>query len=125
MVYELKPRDQTAVLEALREGTYEAIATSSQGALDELVHLAIELEVFEALELLKVKRQREGIPDTLLLRTAAVLPFVGEIGLSVAAGRLLQDAAILLQLGYSVEHIQEGFNGRYRSEAGQEGKARP
>jgi hypothetical protein len=41
MVYELKPRDQTAVLEALREGTYEAIATSSQGALDELVHLAL------------------------------------------------------------------------------------
>ena len=54
MIYELKPRDQTAVLEALQEGTYEAIATSSQGALDELVHLAIELGVFEALELLKV-----------------------------------------------------------------------
>ena len=125
MIYELKPRDQTAVLEALREGTYEAIATSSQGALDELVHLAIELGVFEALELLKVKRQREGIPDELLLRAAAVLPFVEAIGLSVAAGRLLQDAAILLQLGYSIEHIQKGFNGRYRSEAGREEKARP
>jgi hypothetical protein len=125
MVYELKPRDQTAVLEALQQGEYEAIATSSQGALDELVHLAIELGVFEALEVLKVGRQREGIPDKLLLRTLAVLPFVEAIGLSVAAGRLLQDAGILLRLGYSIEHIREGFNGRHGGEGGPEGKARP
>jgi hypothetical protein len=45
--------------------------------------------------------------------------------LSAAAGRLFQDAAILLQLGYEIEHIQAGFNERYRGEAGPEEKARP
>jgi len=43
---------------------YEAIATTSQGALDELVHLAVELGVWEALKVIKVHRQRNGIPTT-------------------------------------------------------------
>jgi len=77
------------------------------------VHLAIEVGVFDALKLIEVQRERQGIPDELLLRTASVLPLVEAMGLSAAAGELFQDAAILLQLGYSIRQVQEGFNDRH------------
>jgi soluble P-type ATPase len=76
MTLEVKRQDQAEVLEALRRGEYEAITTSGQGAMDELVYLALELGVFKALELIEVDRQRAGIPDELLIRVLAVLPFV-------------------------------------------------
>jgi len=123
MDYVLRREDRAAVLKALQAGEYEAIATSGQTALDELAHLAIELGVFEALKLIQVRRDREGIPDELLLRAIAVLPFVEALGLSAAAGALFKDAAILLQLGYSIEHIQNGFNGRHRKPGGEVSKA--
>jgi len=115
MPYELKRQDREVVLEALQRGEYEAIATSGQGALDALVHLAIEVGVFEALSVITITREREGVPDALLLRTLAILPFVEGIGLSAAAGRLFEDAAILLQLGYTIEQVQEGFNDRHHA----------
>ncbi|MEA3406501.1 MAG: hypothetical protein U9R48_00280 [Chloroflexota bacterium] len=103
MTYKLRRENRAEVLEALRKGEYEAIATSGQSAVDALVHLAIEIGVFEALEVIEVEREREGIPDDLLLRTLSVLPFVEAIGLSASAGRLFEDAAILLQIGFSIE----------------------
>ena len=120
MVRAWKRQDRAAVLERLKEGDYDAITTSSQSALDELVHLSIELGVFDVLEVLQVKRERQGIPDVLLLRTLFVLPFVEAMGLSAAAGSLFKDAAILLQLGYTLVDLQEGFNGRRRGEGAEE-----
>ena len=116
MTYKLRRENRTEVLKALREGEYEAIATSGQSAVDALVHLAIEIGVFEALEVIEVEREREGIPDDLLLRTLSVLPFVEAIGLSASAGRLFEDAAILLQIGFSIEQVQNGFNQRHRGQ---------
>ena len=75
--------------------------TSRQGALDTLAYLAAELGVLDAVDCIEVEREREGIPDVLLLRTLAVLPFVEALGVSAAADMLFEDAAILLQLGYS------------------------
>jgi hypothetical protein len=49
MTLELKRHDQAEALEALRRGEYEAITTSGQGALDELIHLALELGVAQQL----------------------------------------------------------------------------
>ena len=125
MAYALKRQDQVGVLAALASGEYEAIATSGQSVADELVHLCIELGVFEALKCLEVRREREGIPDELLLRTLAVLPFVEALGLSAAAGHLFQDAAILLQIGYEIAEVQEGFNGRHNSAGTDEKTSRP
>jgi len=119
MEYALVRHDRATVLSALQAGEYEAIAASGQGALDELVHLAIDVGVFEALKLLCVARERDGIPDELLLRTASVLPFVEAIGMSAAAGELFKDAAILLEIGYSIRQVQEGFNHRHRGEEGE------
>ena len=117
MSWEWRRNDRAGVLECLQRGEYEAIATTSQGALDELVHLAVELGVWEALKVIKVHRQRNGIPDHLLLRTLSVLPFVEAMGLSAGGETLFQDAAILMQLGYTVDHIQQGFNRRHASES--------
>jgi hypothetical protein len=125
MALKLKRQDQAEVLEALQEGEYEAITTSGQGALDELVHLAIELGIFEALEVIQVERERAGIPDELLLRVLAVLPFVEAMGLSASAGYLLRDAAILLRLGFTIQQLQDGFNERHRGEEGKSEDGKP
>src|SRR5512135_3604386 len=95
---EWRRNDRALVLECLRQGEYDALATTSQGALDELAHLTAELGVWEALNVIQVSREREGIPDDLLLRTLTVLPFIEAVGLSAAAETLFQDAAVLLQL---------------------------
>lgn len=113
MAYALKRHDRATVLEALRSGEYEAITTSGQSVLDQLMHLAIELGVLTALRLIRVARERRGIPDELLLRLLAVLPFVEAMGVSEAAGELFKDASILLELGFSIREIQEGFNDRH------------
>jgi hypothetical protein len=112
MGWEWRQQDRAAVLECLQRGEYEAIMTTRESALDALAHLAAELGVLEAVEVIEVWRERSGIPDELLLRTLAVLPFVEAMGLSAAANSLFEDAAILLQLGYTALQIQEGFNRR-------------
>jgi len=47
---EWRRNDRATVLECLQRGEYDAIATTSQGALDELAHLTAELGVWETLE---------------------------------------------------------------------------
>jgi hypothetical protein len=112
MAWEWRENNREKVLAALQKGEYEAILTSREGALDALAHLASELAIFEAVEWIEVDRERDGIPDGLLLRTLAVLPFVEAMSLSAAANTLFEDAAVLLQLGYTAIQIQEGFNQR-------------
>ena len=112
MAWEWRENNREKVLEALRKGEYEAIMTSREGALDALAHLAWELEVLEAVDLIRVERKREGVPDQLLLRTLAVMPFVEALSVSAAANTLFEDAAVLMQLGYTAVQIQEGFNQR-------------
>ncbi len=112
MAWEWRENNREKVLEALQKGEYEAILTSREGALDALAHLACELEMLEAVKLIQVEREREGVPDEILLRTLAVLPFVEAMSLSAAANTLFEDAAVLLQLGYTAVQIQEGFNQR-------------
>jgi hypothetical protein len=113
MAWEWRENNREKVLECLRRGEYEAILTSREGALDALAYVAYELGVLEAATAIKVKREREGIPDELLLRTLAVLPFIEAIGMSGAAETLFEDAAVLLQLGYTAVQITEGFNQRH------------
>jgi len=82
-------QDRAAVLAALRRGERPDLATTrSSGPLDELVALQLELGIWEALDEVEVQRTRAGLPDALLLRTLATLPFVREASLSGAAGAL-------------------------------------
>ena len=111
--WEWREHNRTKVLKCIQDGEYEAIVTSGQSELDVLAHLAAELGILEAVKLIEVKRERAGIPDELLLRTLAVLPFVEALGLSASANTLFEDAAILIQLGYTMVQLQEGFNDRH------------
>jgi len=112
MAWEWRENNREKVLEALQKGEYEAILTSREGALDGLAQLAWELEVFQAVELIEVERERAGVPDDLVLRTLAVLPFVEAMSLSAAANTLFEDAGVLLQLGYTAVQIEAGVNQR-------------
>ena len=69
--------DKAAVAEALRRGERPDLATTmASGPLDELVALHQELGIFAVLEELEGQRERAGVPDEVLLRTLATLPFV-------------------------------------------------
>ena len=109
MGYSWFRHDQEAVEAALRRGERPDMATTmASGPLDELVALHDELGIFAALEDLSSTRQRRGIEETLLLRTAAVLPFLPTAALSGAATQLFGEPAVLLRLGWSPLQIQMG-----------------
>ena len=101
--------DKAAVAEALRRGERPDLATTmASGPLDELVALHQELGIFTILDELEVQRARAGVPDELLLRTLATLPFVKPASLSGAAEVLFREPAVLLQLGWAPLQIRGG-----------------
>ena len=55
--WEWREHDRAKVLACLQEGEYEAIATTGQSELDVLAHLAAELGILEAVQMLTVKKK--------------------------------------------------------------------
>ena len=93
-------QNQAAVAEALRQGQRPDLApTMSSGPLDELVALHDELGIFTALQALTVQRQRGGVPDQLLLRTWATLPFLAAHSFRAATGQLFGASGGVAALG--------------------------
>ena|SRR2546427_6507534 len=89
-------RDKEAVAAALQRGERPDLATTmASGPLDELVVLHEELGIFAIVE----QRERAGVPDDLLLRTLATLPFVNQASLSGASEVLFREPVVLPQLG--------------------------
>jgi len=94
--------DKAVVVEALRRGERPDLATTmASGPLDELVALHEELGMFAILEEMEVQRERAGVPDELVLRTLATLPFVEQASLSGGSSVLFREPAVLLQLGWA------------------------
>ncbi len=119
-------QDRAAVLAALRRGERPDMATTMAcGPLDELVALHEELGILAALDAVAVERVRAGLPDGLLLRTLATLPFLQAPALSGAAGALFREPAILLQLGWAPAHIRAGGDGRHRHPEGRQPESLP
>ena len=119
-------QDKQTVLRRLMEGaTIQTIVPSASGALDELVALSAELETFRMLDELDVPRERQGIPDSLLLHTLAVLPFLADGSLVGSAQSLFSDPAILVQLGYAAVELAEGVSARHRRQEGKTGESIP
>jgi len=85
-----------------------------------LVGLHEELGIFTALDTLPTRRQRRGVDDDLLLRTAAVLPFLETPSLSGAATELFREPAVLLHLGWSPLQIRIGDNDRHHNPEGRQ-----
>src|SRR5213083_2353163 len=118
--------DKTAVTKALRRGERPDLATTmASGPLDELVALHQELGIFAIVDKLEVQRARAGVPDELLLRTLATLPFVDQASLSGAAEVLFREPAVLLQLGWAPVQIRAGSNGRHRHPQGRQEDSLP
>ena len=119
-------QDKQTVLRRLMEGaTIQTIVPSASGALDELVALSAELETFRMLDELDVPRERQGIPDSLLLHTLAVLPFLADGSLVGSAQSLFSDPAILVQLGYAPVELADGVSARHRRQEGKTGESVP
>src|SRR5947209_4210191 len=119
-------RDKEAVAAALQRGERPDLATTmASGPLDELVALHEELGIFAILDEVEAQRKRAGVPDELLLRTLATLPFVEQASLSGAAEVLFREPAILLQLGWAPAHIRSGSNGRHRHPEGRQEESLP
>ena len=119
-------QDREAVLAALARGERPDMATTlSAGVVDELVALHDELGVVDILDTVLLDRERAGVPDALLLRTLATLPFLAEGGLVGAADALFKEPAILLRLGWASVAIREGTNERHRHPDGRQPESLP
>ncbi len=119
-------RDKAAVAEALRRGERPDLATTmASGPLDELVALHQELGILAIVDELEVQRARAGVPDELLLRTLATLPFVEQASLSGGSEVLFREPAVLLQLGWAPVQIRQGSNGRHRHPEGRQAESLP
>src|SRR5260221_5214662 len=119
-------RDKEAVAAALQRGERpDLAATMASGPLDELVALHEELGIFASLDELEVQRTRAGVPDELLLRTLATLPFVEQASLSGGSSVLFREPAVLLQLGWAPVQIRAGSNGRHRHPEGRREESLP
>src|SRR5207247_8657747 len=84
-----------------------------------------ELGMFAIVDELDVQRARAGVPDELLLRTLATLPFVEQASLSGATEVLFREPAVLLQLGWVPVQIRSGSNGRHRHPEGRQEESLP
>lgn len=93
--------------------------------VDEVVALHEELGVLPALAALPTNRKRAGVPDALLMRTLATLPFVAGASLSGATETLFKEPAILLRLGWAPVHLRDGTNGRHRHPQGRQAESLP
>ncbi len=119
-------QDREAVLAALARGERPDMATTlSAGVVDELVALHEELGVLPALAAVPTTRKRAGVPDALLVRTLATLPFVAGASLSGATETLVKEPAILLRLGWAPVHLREGTNARHRHPQGRQAESLP
>src|SRR6266481_528820 len=94
--------DKATVAQALRRGERPDLATTmASGPLDELVALHEEWGSLAILEELEVQRARAGVPDELLLRTLATLPFVEPASRSGGSAVLFGERAVFLHLGWA------------------------
>jgi hypothetical protein len=119
-------RDKEAVAAALQRGERPDLATTmGSGPLDELVALHEEGWIFAILNEVEVQRTRAGVPDELLLRTLATLPFVEQASLRGAAEVLFREPAELLQLGWAPVQIRAGSKGRHRHPEGRQEESLP
>ena len=118
--------EKAAVAEALRRGERPDLATTmASGPMDELVALHQALGILAIVDELEVQRVRAGVPDELLLRTLATLPFVEQASLSGGSAVLFREPAVLLQLGWAPVQMRAGSNGRHRHPQGRREESLP
>lgn len=104
--------NQQRVMDGLRLGRYDAVWESRRNCFDDMVAFMVGTGVFCLFGGLEIIRQRDGIPDDLMLRVllASTLLRCGPI--SDIPTTVFADAAVLRFLGFTIQQIEEGFNRR-------------
>lgn len=119
-------QDKAFVAARLAAGERPQLAmTTAVGPLDEVVALHDELGAMAAIADLAIDRHRPGLDDAVLLRTLAVLPFIGNGGFRSLTDVLFGEPAILLRLGWSPVQLRQGDNDRHRHPDGRQRESLP
>lgn len=107
------------------EAQIQTIVPQARSALDELVALSAELETVRMLDDLTVSRERQSSPNSLLLHTLAVLPFLADCSRQGIAQSLFSDPAILVQSGSVPAEFAEGVSAHHRHSHGKKAASVP
>ena len=104
--------NQQRVEAALRQGDYDAVFLSGRNHFDEIVAFLVSTGVFRALDLLRFQRQREGIPDDLVVRVLLTGVLLRCPAIRKVPEVLFTDPGVLRFLGFNAHVLAEGFNKR-------------
>ncbi len=108
----LLPRNQQRVEAALREGSYDAVYPSGRNRFDEIVAFLVSTGVFALFKLFRFQREREGIPDELVLRTLLTAVLLRCPSIRKIPEVLFTDHGVLRFLGFNAHTLVAGFNRR-------------
>lgn len=108
----LLQQNQEAVKAAILAGTHDAVWESRRNAFDELIAFLVSTGVFALFPLFKTTRQRDGIPDDLMLRVLLTSVFLRCPSIRQIPGLLFTDPGVLRFLGFTIRQVEEGFNAR-------------
>ena len=118
--------DQEAVVAHLRLGAVpEMVAPTAIGPRDQVIALHEALGGGTAVAALATVRCRAGWPEGLVLRTVAVLPFLGTGGFRPLADALSREPGVLRRPGWRPGQLREGAKGRHRHPDGRQAESLP
>ena len=104
--------NQQQVEAALREGNYDAVFPSGRNHFDEIVAFLVSTGVFDLFKLFRFKREREGIPDELMIRVLLTAVLLRCPSIRKIPEVLFSDHGVLRFLGFNAHILAEGFNRR-------------
>ncbi|MGA1868799.1 MAG: hypothetical protein ACMUJM_09635, partial [bacterium] len=104
-------RNQEIVREKLRQKKYDDVYLSGWGHLDEFIQFLIAFGVFTMLAQLGLAAGYGGIPIFLLTMLAFAKPLFG-LRFDDNLKYLFQDHHVMRQLGFTIQHINEGYSKR-------------
>ncbi len=112
MPFVLLPHNQQRVEAALRDGDYDAVFPSGRNHFDEIVAFLAATGVFGFFRLFRFNREREGIPDQLVIRALLTAVLLRCASVRKIPEVLFSDHGVLRFLGFNARMLADGFNKR-------------
>lgn len=104
--------NQQRVEAALRDGSYDAVYPSGRNHFDEIVAFLAATGVFHLFGLFRFHRQREGVPDQLVIRALLTAVLLRCASIRKIPEVLFSDHGVLRFLGFNMHLLAQGFNKR-------------
>lgn len=108
----LLTRNQAAVARRVAAHDYDQVMGTAWGGLDDFLVLLEELGILRLFETVGEGYQRRLIPVALLLTTYGVKVLAGLSSMNQLPTLLFQDVGLLQRIGFTVQHLEEGFSRR-------------